>query len=111
MNVKILREDTTQPRRGQLVFLSDVDVLFSGYRFHLFFVKETIKENNFSGSGCQKLIKRGNFVRLGCCLSNFCVLGYSVFLTDLFENCYHLKGKILESGKSIFFRGHTSVQI
>ena len=62
---------TLTPGGGYLIYLTDGDVPFSGYRFRLFFLEQGIKRRQIFWSRLSKHVKRENFVRTGYYLVKF----------------------------------------
>ena len=73
---------------------------FSGYRFRLFCENGVSKEGSFS-----EHVNKGNCVRSGYNLVSQ-IFAFGVCFSPIFSGIgYHLKAKILEPGRKMFFVG------
>ena len=100
---------TIQPGGGggvlSILYLSNRDVLFSGYHFHLSFLMGYQKKAIFLKQVVKKHVKGGNFVGLGYYLAQF--LCFGVYFSLIFSRIrYHLKAKILEPCKKLLWAHH-----
>ena len=83
--------------------------VFQGIVFDYFFWNGLSKEGNFSGAGCQNMLK-GKFCQIGLFFSPT-----SVFWRIIFANFSYSRpsfdGKILEQGKKIFSSAHPTTNL
>ena len=98
------------PGGRYLVYLSDGDVPFFRVSFSPIFSRTGYqKKENFLEQVVETCQKR-KFCYNGLLFSQIFV--FLSILSQIFSGTgYHLKGKILEQGEKIFFRGHIPVQI